>query len=76
MHAAKLSDSPRLQRVLAFLRERGKRGATTFEIINVANVVAVNSAISELRVNGHGVLCAQERGGDARIYRYTLSEFV
>lgn len=76
MHAAKLADSPRLQRVLAFLRQRGKTGATTFEIINGANVVAVNSAVAELRVNGHEVNCSQERSGDARIYRYVLTEFV
>ncbi len=50
IHAARLETSPRLQRVLALL-ERGGRYSTR-DIVMQAEVMAVNSAISELRANG------------------------
>jgi hypothetical protein len=77
IHFARLSASPRLQRLLAFLRERGEKGATTMEIITGASVVAVNSAVKELRMNGYRVECVMERGGKdaaSNVYRYTLVE--
>lgn len=55
MHAAKLETSPRLQRVLAVLRP-GK-ALTTREIVIQAGVCAVNSCISELRMNGYSIEC-------------------
>lgn len=75
-HAARISSSPRLRRTLDFLRSRGKRGATTFEIIQHAQVCAVNSIIHELRENELTIPCTFERIADdgARIYRYTLIE--
>lgn len=71
MHAARIEDSPRLQKVLEFLRH--KRAATTFEIIQGCNVCAVNSIIAELRANGYNVTCSavpKQRG----VYRYELIE--
>jgi hypothetical protein len=74
IHAAKLEASPRLQRVLNFLRLRGKKGATTHEIIEGAHVCAVNSIVDELRENG--VLIAGEwvrtHPGGVRAFLYRI----
>ena len=74
IHAAPL-DSPRLYAVLALLRERGKRGATTLELHQVTNDMAPATTVSELRANGVTVDCRYE-GKHAetgrKIYRYTL----
>lgn len=68
MHAAKVDNSARLQRVLNVLLDR--RAHTTRDIIRDACVCAVNSCISELRANGYNISCRQiERG----IYQYKLS---
>lgn len=76
MHAAKLDDSPRLQRVLAFLRERGKAGATGAEFFIHAGAMNPGTTASELKANGHPCVCKYERTAEsgARIYRYTLQE--
>jgi len=73
-HSAKLENSPRLRRVLEFLRGRGYAGATTREIIEGAKVCAVNSAVDELRDNGYTIMCNQERipGENSRVYRYVF----
>lgn len=71
MHAARIEDSPRLQKVLEFLRRKG--GATTLEIIKGCEVCAVNSIIAELRANGFNIICSavpKQRG----VYRYELIE--
>ena len=49
MHAAALA-SPRLQRVLALLRDG--QAHTTRDIVRRARVMAVNACISELRHHG------------------------
>jgi predicted ArsR family transcriptional regulator len=76
MHAAKVEKSERLKRVLQLLRSRGSKGATTREIIEAAQVCAVNSIIAELRANGFHIECRFEQRTDrgAAIYRYTLVE--
>ncbi len=77
IHYAKLENSPRLQEVLAFLRERGGRGATTREILcGCPSVCAVNSVADELRENGFDVPCVPEFRQDLKktVYRYTLRE--
>ena len=71
MHYAKLENSDRLRRVLAFLRSRGSRGATTREIVQGANVLACNTVIDEIRANGFDIECVQEGQG---LFRYTLRE--
>jgi predicted metal-dependent TIM-barrel fold hydrolase len=75
MHSARLENSPRLQRVLSLLRVRGSQGATTREIVEHANVCAVNSVISELRTAGVTIQCRMEArsAGGASIYRYWLA---
>lgn len=59
MRAAKLDRSDRLQRV-ATLLENGQE-YSTMEIVIQANVMAVNSAVAELRQNGMDIHC-QRRG--------------
>ena len=50
MHAARLDRSPRLQRVHDLLKD-GKEHST-LDIIQGAEVCAVNSCVAELRANG------------------------
>ncbi len=64
MHHAHLEKSSRLQRVLKVLND-GKRH-TTRDIIRKASVCAVNSIVSELRVNGIKIDC--QRNGDKWSY--------
>ena len=65
MNAASIEKSKRLQRVDDLL-STGKR-FSTMEIIQYANVSAVNSIISELRRNGRQIKC--ERVGDVWYYQ-------
>lgn len=55
MNYARIHASPRLQRVLNLLRDGVPR--TTREIVQAADVCAVNSIISELRANGFDIIC-------------------
>ena len=64
MNAAKLEKSDRLQRVDALLRS-GKQ-YSTLEIIQQANVCAVNSVVAELKANGRAITC--KRFGSAWYY--------
>lgn len=64
MNAANVGTSPRLQRVLRALAAGEK--LSTLQIIERAQVCAVNSCIAELRANGHPIEC--ERAGG--IWRY------
>ena len=72
--AARVENSPRLQRLLAFLTKRGEKGATTRQIIHEANVCCVNTAVAELRANNYRINCVyvRETKSGARIYRYRL----
>ena len=60
MHAARLGGSGRLQRVLRLLSDG--RAYSTREIIQGADVCAVNSCISELRANGIAIMSHVSRG--------------
>lgn len=71
MHAAKIEDSPRLQKVLKYLRFHGVR--TTMEIIQDCHVCAVNSIIAELRANNFTIDC-QAVKGQRGVYQYRLIE--
>ncbi len=57
MHAASLNSSPRLQRVHDLLLNG--REYSTLEIVQGAQVCAVNSIIAELRANGLTITCRQ-----------------
>lgn len=73
MNAAPLT-SPRLQRVLALLRDG--RPHTTRSIVRRAHVVAVNAIISELRFHGAEIGCRVEvlPAGRGRRYYYTMTK--
>lgn len=72
MHYARLDKSARLQRLLSFLADGQEH--TTMDIIRQASICAVNSAVSELRRNGHAVNCRPLGMSDdgARVYGYRL----
>lgn len=65
MNAAKIENSQRLQRVLGLL-VRSKKPLSTLQIIQKAQVCAVNSIISELRCAGYDIRC--KRDGDKWFY--------
>ena len=70
MHAATV-DSPRLRRVLELLRDGEEH--STREIVEDAQVMAVNSCIAELRANGYLVETARRRTeGSQRYFTYRL----
>lgn len=74
IHAADPAKSGRLKRVLDLLRSRGAVGATTREIIRLADVCAVNAIVPELRQNGFTITCETKLEGDVRVARYRLIE--
>ena len=63
--AARLSNSSRLQQVHNLLKSGQEY--STLDIIHLAGVCAVNSCITELRVNGATIACRRE--GDTWLYR-------
>ena len=72
MHAARLSRSPRLQRLHAYLRDGCER--STREIVTGADICAVNAAVAELRANGAEIACRQisDPVTGRRIFLYRL----
>ena len=71
MHAANLSSSPRLRRVLEVLGDG--RDHSTLDLISAAQVCAVNSIIAELRANGVAIDCRRDITADGtRIWFYRL----
>lgn len=71
MNAAGLQ-SPRLQRVLALLKDG--RPHTTRAIVRKAQVMAVNACISELRHHGAEIACVQQLVGGKRRFFYTMTK--
>lgn len=73
IHAASKT-SDRLHRVLKVLKSCGKRGATTRDIAHMADVLAVNSCVAELRTHGHAITCTfcGRGAGGSSIFRYRL----
>ena len=76
-HVAPLANSPAQMRVYAFLHDRGRYGATTAEINELAHVQNVATWMSALRHNGvdYVRVCEGENGYGARVHRYWLKEF-
>ncbi|MDQ2999859.1 MAG: hypothetical protein M3Y08_01160 [Fibrobacterota bacterium] len=76
IHYANLAKSPRLQRLLAYLRVCGSQGATTREIIDGADICAVNSAVCELKKQGFAIVCQMEGRtvSGSSVFRYKLTE--
>lgn len=69
MHSASILNSRRLQRVDALLADGNEH--STMDIVNKAQVCAVNSIIAELRVNGRTITCRREK--DVWFYRRVIS---
>lgn len=59
MNAAKVEKSYRLQRVLDALRSHPE-GISSMTLIRVAQVVAPGTAVSELRHQGHNIVCTRK----------------
>lgn len=55
VHYARLAESPRLQRLFALLGDGQWHG--TRDIVHNAEVMAVNTAVTELRRNGYRIQC-------------------
>lgn len=70
IHAARIENSPRLQRLHKLLSDG--RECSTREIIREADVCAVNTAIGELRDPKNGCVIACRRV--SRYYYYKLLE--
>lgn len=66
IHFARLENSPRLKRLLKFLKDH--KPHSTLAIVKGAKICAVNSAVDELRENGYDIPCT--RKGD--IWEYQL----
>ncbi|OBS10809.1 hypothetical protein [Acidihalobacter prosperus] len=64
MHAARIENSPRLQRVAQVLADGQEH--STLEIVARAQVMAVSATIAELRANGRNIVCRQ----DKRVWYY------
>lgn len=71
MHAAALT-SPRLQRVLAILKDG--QAHTTRSLIRKANVCSVSSIIAELRCHGAVIDCTKQMHGDHWRFFYTMTK--
>jgi len=70
-HAANLKTSERLQKVLAVLQDG--QWHSSFDLMQKTNLVAVGSAISELRANGLEIKCECEAMGKYKYRLITLS---
>lgn len=69
MHYARLSRSPRQQRVLRVLSDGAEH--STLDIIRRAGVCAVSAIVSELRANGVAIACTRRK--NLRFYRLGIS---
>jgi hypothetical protein len=71
-------DSPRLAKLLAFLRERGASGATTLELCQACCSTRASSDVSEARACGVRFVEKYEgkNSNGRRITRYFLAEFL
>lgn len=74
--AAKLENSPRLLRVLHFLKLRKALGVTGAEMFTQCGAQNPGTTCSELKANDHPTVCEQERVTDsgAKVFRYWLIE--
>ena len=70
MHAARLDRSDRLRRVLDVLEDGQEH--STLDLVMLARVCAVNSIVSELRMNGCFIACRQVVENGSRVWLYRL----
>lgn len=76
IHARNPETSPKLGRILKFLRERGNVGATSRDIMEFCETVAPGTCVSELRKAGHVIRCDYEGRleSGAKVFRYFICE--
>jgi hypothetical protein len=68
-------NSPRLAKALAYLEVKGGAGATTLELQQQANDMAVHTTIAEIRANGKDITTSYDGMQNGRkVYRYTLAQ--
>ena len=70
MNYAHIATSPRLQRLHDFIARPGWH--TTRDISRGAEIMAVNSAVAELRKNGATIECKQTKINGRRVWAYRL----
>ena len=77
IHAAKIEQSPRLQRFLAYLMDAKATGATGLELIAETRNLNPHTSAAELRANGVPVVCRLDRITEdkSRVHRYFLAEY-
>ena len=68
-HAAKFENSPRLQKVAAFLEANRNRYVSTLEIALACQRCAAHSDVHELRENDFEIDC-RPRQGEKGVYEY------
>lgn len=73
MHHANAAKSPRLARLLGYVRSMGRHGATSLDLQQWTGSMAVSTDISELRRNGHRIDCVYEKKTPTgrKVFRYT-----
>lgn len=74
IHAARLDHSPRLQRLLIVFRTHPGMWLTTLDLITLAGICAVNSAVDELRANGFDIPSRRERREGEPVWAYRLED--
>ena len=76
MNFSHIENSKPLQRMLAYLRQKGTAGATTLELVAECQIMNPATMASHLRFNGFQIDCSYERTSEsgARIYKYRLIE--
>ena len=72
IHAAKPATSPRLQRVLAVLKD-GKPHSS-MAIMLQADTVAPSTCVAELRANGAVISCEQRNKNGQRRWYFTMTK--
>jgi len=73
-HFARVSKSPALQAILAYLQTNATRWVSTLDITLATKALNVASYISQLRANGYAVDCHYQRTTEtkSKIYVYRL----
>ena len=72
-HGAKIGTSPRLQSLLALLRDEKRH--SSMEIIEACNTVNPATTVADLRDNGAEITCEREKAeSGATVAYYTMTK--
>ena len=77
-HTPHLATSAQLQRLHAYLKQKGDAGASGLELAVECRILNPATLVSHLRANGVPVDCQYERRSEsgAKVYRYKLNGVV